>query len=143
MVRCEICGAEVLTGWICGVVPANDRFKLGLCPEHDSIENRALVRERWKDLLTDELRKVMRQGARETESGQVAYAVTIHYLDGGVVKRPCRAYEVSQERELLVLNENGELDFYPLQHIRHFTVQENAPRLEREVGAITDPSEKS
>ncbi len=139
MVRCEICGTEVLTGWICGVVPASDRLKLGLCPEHDTIENRALVRERWKALLAEELEKAMRRDEQQAKDQPRGYSVTIRYLDGGVVTVPCRGYEVSQERELLILNEDGMLDFYPLQHIRRFTVQEAAPRLDADNGQGRTP----
>ncbi len=123
MVLCHICGKEVFSGWICGVVPADDKLKLGLCSEHDTIENRALVDKAWEELLVEELGKAVRS-APETAARPQGYELTISFLDGGVKVIKTRAYNVSEEQNLLVLNENGAFEFYPLQHIRVFKVRE-------------------
>lgn len=123
MVKCQICGAEVFSGWICGIVPAADKDKLGLCADHDTPENRALVQERWEKFMREQMRSTLEQRRKE-EKPVVRYAVRINFLGGGVKTLTCRAYDVNQDKDLLVLNEEGELDFYPLQHIRNFTVHE-------------------
>lgn len=126
MVRCEVCGKEVFTGWICGVVPANDTHKLGLCPEHDTPEHREEVQQKWERLLQDKLRRTLAQERHETRSKEPqSLEVVIHFLGGGVQGVSCKAYDVNQEGDLLVLKEDGALEFYPLQHIRRFVVKES------------------
>jgi len=122
MVRCEVCGKEVLSGWICGVVPAPDNDKLGLCPEHDSPQKRQEVQQKWEALLRDKLERTLASEHRQAEAKAVQLEVTIHYLGGGVHVQRCRAYDVNQEGDLLILKEDGNLEFYPLQHIRRFVV---------------------
>lgn len=124
MVRCDVCGKEVLAGWICGIVPAHDSDKLGLCPEHDTPTNREHVRRKWEDMLQEQLGRTL---ALEHEDNGVkpgAYHVTIHWLGGGVQRFFCRAWDVNQDGDLLLLKKDLEIDFYPLQHIRRFSVEE-------------------
>lgn len=124
MVRCEVCGKEVLSGWICGVVPAHDSHKLGLCPEHDNPTNRKATTQLWERLLREKLEQHLERERVNEQNRPDSFLVTIRYLDGGVVTVPCRGYDVSQNGELLVLKEDGGAEFYPLQHIRRFSVQE-------------------
>ena len=125
MVRCQICGKEVFSGWICGVVPADDKFKLGLCQEHDTPENRAMVDKAWEELMVEELGKAVQPAAEaKAKTRARGYEVTVNFLDGGVKILQTRAYNVSEEQDLLVLNENGIFEFYPLQHIRTFKVRD-------------------
>ncbi len=121
MVRCEVCGKEVTEGWVCGMLPSNEKFKLGLCPQHDTPRNRQRVEEHWQQLMEDEIAKsTMRQ---ETESkGHETYAVKIYFVDGGVKTLECTSYTINDSKDLLVLNLDDTADFYPLQHIRHFEV---------------------
>ena len=132
MVKCHICHAPVLAGWVCGIVPAGDTMKLGLCEEHDTPDNRELVRESWAELLQNKVRQSRSLAERETTKRAASYEVRIRYMDGGLVTVPCRAYDVSKDRQLLVLKQDGEFDFYPLEHIRQFTVVERFPELEEE-----------
>lgn len=127
MVRCDVCGKEVLSGWICGVVPADDTHKLGLCPDHDTPEQRADVQEKWERLLHEKLQRTLARERRDAEEKAPHLEVTIHYLGGGVQMERCRAYDVNQEGDLLILKEDGLLDFYPLQHIRRFEVKDAPP----------------
>ncbi len=140
MVKCEVCGKEVLAGWICGVVPAPDSLKLGLCPEHDTPQRRIMVRRKWEDMLREKLRQSMDVLRDETERKAQSYVISIHYLDGGVKDVPCSAYKLDVDTQLLVLEENNELDFYPLQHIRRFVVKGAPPAgaEDREPGGATE-----
>ncbi len=124
MVRCDVCGKEVLSGWICGVVPANDADKYGLCPEHDTPERRQAVQEKWERLLREKLERTLAQEKHDAEAKAQRLEVVIHFLGGGVQAVSCRAYDVNQEGDLLVLKEDNEIDFYPLQHIRRFVVKQ-------------------
>ncbi|THB63474.1 MAG: hypothetical protein D6E12_16940 [Desulfovibrio sp.] len=126
MVLCHICGVEVFSGWICGVVPAGDKYKLGLCRDHDTVENRATVQEAWEELLRSEMRSAM-DISRQQAKPSPLYEIRILFLGGGTKTVTCTAYDVNKDKDLLVLNEQGELDFYPLQHVRHFTVREKTP----------------
>ena len=123
MVRCEVCGKEVIDGWICGMLPSGERYKLGLCPQHDTPRNRERVEAHWHRMMEEEIAKtIVRQ---EAESKPPAgYAIKIFFTDGGVRTLECARYTVNDGQDLLVLNSEGGYDFYPLQHIRHFEVSE-------------------
>ena len=123
MVKCHICSREVFSGWICGIVPAHDRYKLGLCREHDTPENRAEVQGLWENLMRGEMQSAL-ELSRKSAKPVLRLGVRIHFRDGGVKTLSCAAYDVNQDKDLLVLSEQGELTFYPLQHILDFSVRE-------------------
>ncbi len=129
MVRCHVCGKEVISGWICGIVPAHDTDKLGLCPEHDTVQNRAAVEQAWEGMLTEALRATLER-ARRTVKTAVCHDVRIVFIDGGIKYVRCTSFDVNDAKDLLILTLDGEYEFYPLQHIRTFTTQET--RLEAE-----------
>lgn len=126
MVRCHICGTEVLAGWVCGIPPANDAQKLGLCPEHNTVENRALVHKEWSEMMRRTAGRILASTEDKAEP-VVEYELRIHFLGGGVKVLRCSSYEPNQDQELLVVTREGGLEFYPLRHIRHFSVSEVMP----------------
>ncbi len=121
MVRCEVCGKEVTEGWICGMLPSNEKFKLGLCPQHDTPRNRQRVEAHWQQLMEEEIAKTTVRQEAEVQAPE-AYTVKIFFVDGGVKTLECASYTINDNKDLLVLNLEGMADFYPLQHIRHFEV---------------------
>jgi hypothetical protein len=129
MVSCHVCGQEVISGWICGVIPAHDRYKLGLCPEHDTPENRAVVESEWDELLQGELAAAMTERRAQAES-PVAHEVRILFLDGGIKIVRCQRFEITGDKDLLLLEGDGKAIFYPLQHIRSFETSEIDPRID-------------
>ncbi len=121
MVRCEVCGKEVIEGWICGMLPSSEKFKLGLCPQHDTPRNRERVEQHWQQLMQEEISKTTVR--REAESkGPETFVVKIHFVDGGIKTLECKNYTINDGKDLLVVQDDGGADFYPLQHIRHFEV---------------------
>jgi hypothetical protein len=130
MVTCHVCKKEVIAGWICGVIPAHDKYKLGLCPAHDTPSNRALVEKEWDQLLQGELVTAFSPeiAARRSQTAPpVAYEVRIVFLDGGVKVLRCNRFEVTSDKDLLLLDRDGRSVFYPLQHIRSFETREVHP----------------
>jgi hypothetical protein len=141
MVKCHVCGKDASAGWICGIPPAADSQKLGLCPEHDSVEQRAEVLEAWERLLQNRLEHMAR-GMRRSPSGAApGYRVHVHYREGGVRSVDCTAYDVTQDKDLLLCTAGGGYEFFPLQHVKHFRVEElqSAPRAGDEAGTSTGP----
>lgn len=128
MVNCHVCGREVISGWICGVIPAHDKYKLGLCPEHDNPENRAVVELEWEELLQGELASTMAELRVQSEA-PTAYEVRILFLDGGAKILRCHRFEVTGDQDLLLVEADGKTVFYPLQHIRSFETSVVDPRL--------------
>jgi len=123
MLTCFFCGGDATTGWVCGPPPASERYKLALCPVHDNPKNRARVEAAWEELMRDEMRGVMAL-AQHPGASPARYEVAITFLQGGEKRIICSRYEVSSERDLLVLTDKGELEFYPLQHVQRFKVVE-------------------
>ncbi len=132
MVRCEVCGKEVLSGWVCGVPPAPDSQKLGLCEKHDTAPNRAMVLNRWEELIR---RQAASMAASPEAAEPTLFEVRISFMDRGTKTIVCKTYNISQDRELLVLGDNDVFDFYPLEHVRSFTVSPLA------TGAARDASD--
>jgi len=126
MVSCHVCGTEVISGWICGVIPAHDKYKLGLCPTHDTPAERTIVEKEWEALLQGELAFLLAE-RRAVAQPPVACEIRIRFLDGGVKILRCLSYNVTSDKELLVLNTERMHEFYPLQHIRSFQVHEIDP----------------
>ncbi len=123
MVPCRVCGKEVITGWICGIVPSHDTFKLGLCPEHDTPRNRERVEAEWERLLGQEMRRYFATRPKP-ETTPSTFELHLYFLDGGLTTVACRAWEVVEAKDLLVLTRDGQVDFYPLRHIRRFEAVE-------------------
>ncbi|MFW5734261.1 MAG: hypothetical protein ACOCWR_04285 [Oceanidesulfovibrio sp.] len=118
MVPCHVCGKDASAGWIYGIPPAPDRQKIGLCPEHDSMDNRRVVRRQWIRLMEEEAARAM---ARKPEDAKPAgFEVEIDFLDGGRRTIQSLGYEVLEQKDLLAISMEGEAIFYPMQHIRAF-----------------------
>ncbi|QJT10739.1 hypothetical protein [Oceanidesulfovibrio marinus] len=122
MVPCQVCGENAASGWIYGIPPAPDRQKLGLCPKHDTLENRRIVRRQWVRLMEEEARRAMVH-TPEQNSAPAGYEVEIDFLDGGRRTIQCLNYEVMEKTDLLAITVTGEAVFYPLLHIRTFHVR--------------------
>lgn len=125
MLRCHICRADAKGGWVCGHVPAADRYKLALCPRHDTPINRELVHRDWVAMMRRELRGAAETAAHElaVEDNRKRHEVTINYLDGGVRIIPCREYRLVEEGAVLMLRGEGtDISFHPMRHIRSYRV---------------------
>lgn len=121
MVPCHICGQNAASGWVYGIPPAPDRQKLGLCPKHDTMENRRIVRRQWIRLMEEEAARAM--SGRPEDAKPHGYEVEIDFLDGGRRTIQCRAYDVMEKQDLLAITAEDEAVYYPLQHIRTFRVR--------------------
>lgn len=143
MVTCHVCGKNAVSGWIYGIPPAPDRQKLGLCPQHDTTENRRIVRRQWIRLMEEEASRAMAR--RPGDDKPHGYEVEIDFMDGGRRTIACKAYDVMEKQDLLAITAEDEAVFYPLQHIRTFRVRPLSllPRhtkdTDRETGHDTAP----
>ncbi len=123
MVKCHVCKLSAAGGWICGVPPASDKLKLGLCKEHDTPANRETVLHAWEAMMQQAIDQAMAT-AREAAKPPVRYELRLYYLDGGVRTFECSAYDVSSDRQLLVTEKDKKVAYHPLEHIRRFEVEE-------------------
>jgi hypothetical protein len=123
VIRCFFCDNDAAAGWVCGVPPASERYKLALCPTHDNPGNRKRVQAAWDELIREEMQTWM-DLARRHAKAPVRWELRIRFMEGGEVSVACSSYEVSKEKDLLVLTDKGELQFYPLQHVHSFKALE-------------------
>lgn len=127
IIKCEVCGEEVVQGYVAGMTPSPMKFKLGLCEKHDTPQNRQRLENIWRTMMVSETRMALQTTKRkESSKTPTRFELTIHFLDGGVVRVPCKSYEVNDNKDLLILNENDEIIFYPLMHVKSFTARELA-----------------
>ena len=122
MVTCHVCGQNAASGWIYGIPPAPDRQKLGLCPKHDTTDNRRNVRRQWIQLMEEEAGRALTHRP-DRDAKPLGHEVEIDFLDGGRRTIQCLQYEVMEGKDLLAISVEGEAVFYPLQHIRNFHVR--------------------
>ena len=132
MILCHVCHAPIANGWLCGPPPAAAGLGLGLCPEHDTPANREVVLAAWESAIQRALAHpphaappvaAPHPGAAPGAPalhGQPGpgHALTLQFLDGGVVSVSCDHYEVDQDRATLVCRSGDALEFFPLQHLR-------------------------
>lgn len=121
MVPCFICQKPADNGWVCGPPPAADRYKLGLCKEHDSSANREQVLAAWEARIQEELDSSLRQDALEALP-LTWYDLKVLFVDGGQTTIVCTNYEIDKEQDTLICHANGAMEFIPMQHVRRFQV---------------------
>lgn len=126
MIPCHICGKDCTGGFIHGFVPAPDSQKVGLCPEHNTLENKKQAILHWIIRTKEDIAELNKENARKLKA-PVSYNLTIRYSDGGVVQLPCLSWEVTDSATLQVLRTDRSLTFIPLHHVRQFDVHENTP----------------
>ncbi len=126
MVPCFICGKDSLGGFIHGFVPAPDSQKVGLCPEHNTLENKKKAILHWIVAMKAEVEAQNREHARRLKA-PFHYTLVIRYTDGGNVSIPCLSWEITDQNTLQVTRTDKTLTFVPLHQVRQFDVQEIAP----------------
>lgn len=123
MVPCFICGKDATGGFIHGFVPAPDSQKVGLCPEHNSLENKKKAILHWIVSMKAEVASGNEHKAYRIKA-PLHYLLTIRYTDGGVSSIPCLQWEVTDNSTLQIIRSDKTLTFIPLLHIRQFDVSE-------------------
>ena len=97
---------------------APDSQKTGLCPEHDTIPNRALAFRAWQDLLNHEI-GVQLDAVRQAGEAPLL-KLAVQFMDGGKTVIPCRSFGITGGNTLEIVDADGQRKFYPLQHVRSY-----------------------
>lgn len=127
MIPCLACGADASTGWVHGFLPSPDSLKLGLCREHDSPDNRKLVKAAWRSLMEREIR-VMNELSGYKAGAPVRWRLDIAFIDGGEVTLECLHCAPTQHGTLQVLLPDRTLRFYPLAQVRRYDLTAEGQR---------------
>lgn len=121
MIPCQACGADASTGWIHGLVPSPDSLKMGLCREHDTPDNRKLVKAAWRMLMEREIR-TMTDVSGHRAGGSARMRLTVAFVGGGALTLECLDCTPTPQGTLQALLPDGTLRFFPLAHIRSYDV---------------------
>ncbi|HEU6436875.1 MAG TPA: hypothetical protein VE028_05440 [Nitratidesulfovibrio sp.] len=122
MIPCHACGADASTGWIHGFVPSPDSLKMGLCREHDTPDNRKLVKAAWRALMQREI-QAMTDVSGYKAGGSGRLRLDIAFIGGGQVTQECLDCTATPQGTLQVLLPDGTLRFYPLPQIRRYDLR--------------------
>lgn len=127
MVRCLLCGKDATGAFIHGYAPAPDSQKVGLCAEHNTLENKKKAILYW---IRDQKAQISRhnQLVQLQATPPKRFELSIHYRDGGVVKERCLEWNVTDGSTLQVTRLDKTLAFIPLQHVKRFNVRELEPQ---------------
>ena len=97
MVPCHVCGKDAAAGWVAGFPPAPDSMKLGLCPDHDTEQNRENVFVLWQKLLSD---RIDVKRLEESHFTLQNFQVTVLFLAGGSMSFLCEHHAVTAQGTL-------------------------------------------
>lgn len=127
MVRCFICGKDATGSFIHGYIPAPDSQKVGLCEEHNTLENKKKAILFW---IRDQKSRIRRHNQLQQHKNTPAhrFELSIHYRDGGIVTENCLGWDVTDGSTLQVTRLDKTLAFIPLQHVKRFNVREIEPK---------------
>ncbi|GFM35436.1 hypothetical protein [Desulfovibrio psychrotolerans] len=125
MVPCFICGKDATGGFIHGFVPAPDSQKVGLCPQHDTLENKKKAILHWIIAMKADVANQNALNAVRLKA-PLRYTLSIRYSDGGVVSIPCLSWDITDSNTLQITRLDRTLSFVPLHHVRQFDVTEDA-----------------
>lgn len=140
MVPCFICGKDATGGFIHGFVPAPDSQKVGLCPQHDTLENKKKAILHWILAMKADVANQNALNAVRLKA-PLRYTLSIRYSDGGVVSIPCLSWDITDSHTLQITRLDRTLTFVPLHHVRQFDVTEDTDAAEKDVqGAKAAPA---
>jgi hypothetical protein len=122
MIPCLACGADASTGWVHGFVPSPDSLKMGLCREHDTPDNRKLVKAAWRALMEREIRAMNEVSGHKAGAPQV-WRLEVAFIDGGEVTHDCLDCTPTPHGTLQVLLPDRTLRFFPLAQIRRYDLR--------------------
>lgn len=120
MIACHVCGEDASLGWIAGFPPAPDSLKMGLCPKHDSEEQREKVFTLWQEMLT---KRIGAKNFLTDISFLKDLQVTVLYIGGGSMSFLCEQHSVTPQGTLQLQQKGGGTTFIPLHQIKSYTVK--------------------
>ncbi|MDL2306678.1 hypothetical protein LJC48_01430 [Desulfovibrio sp. OttesenSCG-928-C06] len=120
MIPCFICGQNAETGWIQGFPPAPDSQKLGLCPRHNTRDNRNKVKEAWQDFMRSSIGTHARNEA--FRSAATPHILKIFFIGGGTISVPCMDVSTPDKDLLKVITPEAEAVFFPLRQVLRYSI---------------------
>ena len=125
-IPCAICGADAgQDGWVQGFIPSAGSLKMGLCREHDTPDNRRVVIAAWQKLLQREIANMAALEEHRAASPQV-WRLEIDFTDGGSVCLESLGCTSGKDTLQVILPDKS-LRFFPLIHVRHYSLRPLPP----------------
>ncbi|OBQ50125.1 hypothetical protein [Halodesulfovibrio spirochaetisodalis] len=121
MIPCFICKKDSIGGFTYGLPTTPLTQHVGLCPEHNTLENKKAAILHWIETTQASVAAFNESNlARYAEP--VEYSLTVYYQAGGTASFRCMKWNVPDQATLQVLGIDGQSTFIPLTHIELFEV---------------------
>lgn len=121
MIPCYICKKDSSGGFSYGLPTTPESMYVGLCPEHNTLENKKAAILHWIESTQASVHAFNEKNmARYAEP--VEYTLTVFYIAGGTVSIQCTKWNVPDKATLQISRTTGESTFIPLSHIERFEV---------------------
>ncbi|SIN78941.1 hypothetical protein [Halodesulfovibrio marinisediminis] len=121
MIPCFICKKDSIGGFTYGLPTTPLSQHVGLCPEHNTLENKKAAILHWIETTQASVTAFNEANfARHAEP--VEYELSVSYLAGGSASFRCIKWNVPDKATLQVMGIDGQYTFIPLVHIELFEV---------------------
>ena len=121
MIPCFICNKSALGGFTYGLPTTPVSMHVGLCPEHNTLENKQKAILHWIE-TTQASVSALNEKNTSRHPVPTEYEITIFYLAGGSISLTASKWNVPDQATLQVLKTDGSSTFIPLVHIDRFEV---------------------
>lgn len=121
MIPCFICKKDSIGGFTYGLPTTPLSQHVGLCPEHNTLENKKAAILHWIE-TTQASVNAFNEANLARYAEPVEFALTVSYLAGGSASFRCTKWNVPDQATLQIMGIDGHCTFIPLAHIEFFEV---------------------
>lgn len=121
MIPCFICKKDSIGGFTYGLPTTPLSQHVGLCPEHNTLENKKAAILHWIE-TTQASVSAFNEANLARYAEPVEYMLTVFYLAGGSAVFRCTKWNVPDKATLQIMGLDGRSSFIPLAHIELFEV---------------------
>ena len=121
MIPCFICKKDSVGGFTYGLPTTPLTQHVGLCPEHNTLENKKAAILHWIE-TTQASVTAFNEANLAHYAEPVEYSLTVFYLAGGSANFRCTKWNVPDKATLQIMGIDGRSTFVPLTHIELFEV---------------------
>ncbi|MCG8533084.1 MAG: hypothetical protein MI749_20850 [Desulfovibrionales bacterium] len=121
MIPCFICKKDSTGGFTYGLPTSPSSMYVGLCPEHNTLENKKAAILHWIETTQASITFLNDANmSRHPESAE--FDITVYYTAGGVMTVRGLRWDVSDGATLQISTKEKGATFIPLVHIERFGV---------------------
>lgn len=121
MIPCFICKKDSIGGFTYGLPTTPLALHVGLCPEHNTLENRKAALLHWIESTQASIAAYNQSNMRH-HTEPVEYVLTVYYLAGGSTDFRCISWNVPDQATLNIVDAVKNSTFIPLAHVESFEV---------------------